>query len=210
MSSIESVFTGTNSSILLTNEDEAKRKLRDEIRAQGSMLAYSYVYKSLVSEIVPNYSELTNVEKLVFLQNSDTPELRDREKAMIDHIKLEKIQEEMSQVDTEAVAALALVRAGKSFDFYDKQSFPNLQKYCAIRPVEKYIKIEEKTKEEIHRLLLHHSSFGDGIIIECIEHNFQEMFTWGCGGGATTCRLIDETQCLNLPPLESLIYDQKL
>jgi hypothetical protein len=127
------------SAVQITTDEGISR--RDEIRAEGSMLAYSSVYKTLVSEIVPNYCELTNVEKLVFLQNSDTPELRDREKAMIDHIKQEKIREEMSQVDTEAIAALALVRAGKNFDFYHKQSFPNLQKYCAIRPVEKYIKI---------------------------------------------------------------------
>jgi len=184
------------------------RRGPSEIRAEGMCLVYSAVYQTIVRQNTAGFEDMKWTERLLALQNADTVELRALERNFIEQRVKEEDEAGRSKAVEEAAAAYALVQSGRSFDcggiFHSvPATFPNFQKYCALGPIEQYSNYVEHTKEEIHRLLLHHMSFGD-MVIEFISYSSAEMFQWGQSGGCTKCRIITKQELTSLPALETL------
>lgn len=177
-----------------------------EITSEGLCLSYSSEYQCIVAGSIPNESEprswkdLTWSERLTLLRCSNAEAIN----AMIKRDKDERdrieIAERPIKLEAEASAALCSLHSGKDIEL---QKFPLLGKYCVFRN-DSHVEVKEHEREEITRVVLHHSLFGDDQCIEVLSYSYHQMFTWGVSGGYTKCRLITKDEAANgLPMMHS-------
>ena len=59
-------------------------------------------------------------------------------------------------------------------------------------------------RQDVSRCIYKHEAFGEGYVIEVLSHGQQEDYHGGQGGGATTSRLLLESEVAQLESIDSL------
>ena len=78
---------------------------------------------------------------------------------------------------------------------------------CLFRPAEHWDRTtggQHSMRQDVRRYIYKHETFGEGYVIEVLTHGQQEDYHGGQGGGATTSRLLLETEVAQLESIGSL------